>query len=423
VPSMAQESAHALVAHVIRRLTFSPTPELVERFANGAATPEAGAKAAIEWAMSAPPLPINPETLPADGYDPALRGWVDNMRSPEAGIHEKMTWFWHDHFATSSDKVGSQPILHEQQRLLRKHALGNFGTLLREITTDAGMLLYLDGAGSNVEAPNENYARESMELFTIGRGNFTEADVKAGALALAGWQVDFDRGTVSFDEKASLGGEVLFLGRQGRLNVDDVVKTLLAHRNCAPFVASKIHAYLVGEMPTAERAVELGELFRSSKYEIMPLLQNITSSPEFLSARMNRPRNAIEWFIATVGALGEPREGEDADIGPWTLKELDQLPYLPPNVAGWPSGSKWLSASQQLGRASYAWGQSWKMQPIQATNLVAAVLKRCAIHECSESTKAALHEAALATAGSADALSVSRRLITAALLSPEFALA
>jgi uncharacterized protein (DUF1800 family) len=420
---MAQESAHALVSHVIRRLTFCPTPELISRFANGAATPEAGAKAAIEWALGASALPINPATLPADGYDPALRGWVDNMRSPEAGVHEKMTWFWHGHFATSSEKVGSQPILHAQQDLFRKHALGNFGTLLREITTDPGMLLYLDGAGSTVEAPNENYSREVMELFTIGRGSFTEADVKAGALALAGWQVDYDRGTVSFDEKAALGGEVVFLGKQGRFNVDDVVKSILAHPNCAPFVASKIHTYIAGERPSKERAAELGNVFRDANYEVAPLLQNITGSAEFLGARMNRPRYAIEWFIATVGALGEPREGEDQDIGPWSLKELDQLPYLPPNVAGWSAGAKWLSASQQLARAAYAWGQSWKMQPLQGTNLVAAALKRCGIHECSEATKAALHDAAMATAGSADALSVSRRLITAALLSPEFALA
>jgi uncharacterized protein (DUF1800 family) len=420
---MAQETAHALVAHVIRRLTFSPTPDLIERFANGAATPEAAAKAAVEWALEAAPLPLNPATLPADGWDPALRGWVDNMRNPDAGLHEKMTFFWHGYFATSSEKVGNQSILHSQQGLFRKHALGNFGTLLREITTDPGMLLYLDGAGSNVQAPNENYAREVMELFTLGRGNYTEADVKAGALALAGWQVEYESGKVTFDAAQALGGEIVFLGRRGRLNVDDVVATLLNHPKSAPFVASKIYAYIVGQPPSEDRAAELGDVFRSAKFEIKPLLQHITSSPDFLGSRMNRPRYPIEWFIATVGALGEPREGEDPDIGPWTLKELDQLPFNPPNVAGWPSGPKWLSASQQLARASYAWGQSWKMKPLDGTNLVAAVMKRCGIHECSDATKAALRDAATATAGSADALSVSRRLISAALLSPEFALA
>ncbi len=420
---MAQESAQTLVAHVLRRLTFSPDPSIIDRFVKGATSPQAAAQAAIDWAQGASPLPLNPSTLPDDGWDPALRGWIDNMRSPDAGLHEKMTWFWHGHFATSSEKVGNQKLLHAQQGLFRTHATGNFAALLREITTDPAMLLYLDGAGSSVEAPNENYARESMELFTIGRGNFTEADVKAGALVLAGWQVDYETGKVTLDEGQALGGEVRFLGRQGRLSVDDYVATLLAHPNCAPFVASKIYAYIVGQQPSKERAAELGDVFRSAKYEIAPLLAGIVNGPEFLEHRLNRPRFPIEWFIAAVGALGEPREGEDDDISPWTLEQLDQLPYKPPNVAGWPAGPKWLSASQQLGRAAYAWGNSWKMRPIEGTNMVAAALKRCGIHECSESTKAALHEAAMATAGSADALAVSRRLITAALLSPEFALA
>lgn len=420
---MAQDSAQTLVAHVLRRLTFSPNAAMIDRFANGASNPADAAKAAIDWAVAATPLPLNPATLPEEGWDPALRGWIDNMRSPGAGLHEKMTWFWHGHFATSSEKVGNQRLLHAQQGLLRKHATGSFSSLLREITTEPAMLLYLDGAGSSVEAPNENYARESMELFTIGRGSFTEADVKAGALALAGWQVDYESGKVTFDEAQALGGAIRFLGRQGRLGVDDFVATLLAHPNCAPFVASKIYAYIVGVPPPRERAIAIGDIFRSSKYEIAPLLAAIVSDPEFLSERLNRPRYPIEWFVAAVGALGEPREGEDADIGPWSLEQLDQLPYKPPNVAGWPAGPKWLSASQQLARAAYAWGNSWKMRPIEGKNMVGAALKRCGIFECSDTTKAALQDAALATAGSADALSVSRRLITAALLSPEFALA
>jgi uncharacterized protein (DUF1800 family) len=423
---MAQETAHALVSHVIRRLTFSPTTDLVERFAKGSANPQAGAKAAIEWALSAPPKPLSPDKLPEDGAEPSLRGWLGNMTSPDSGLHEKMTWFWHSHFANSSDKVGNQNMLHAQQGLFRKHALGNFGTLLREVSTDPTMLLYLDGAGSNVSAPNENYAREVMELFTLGRGSFTEADVKAGALALAGWNVDYESGKVTFDNTAALGGEVVFLGRRGRLGVDDVVAALLAHPNCAPFVASKIHAYIAGAHPTKERAAELGKVFRSANYEIAPLLADIVNHPEFLTQRLNRPRYPIEWFISAFGALGTPRDDakeNGGDMQPWSLQQLDQLPYRPPNVAGWPAGPKWLSPSQQLTRLAYAWGNSWWIRPIEGSDLVVTVLQRCALHEVSNATRSALHDAALATAGSADALSVSRRLLTAALCSPEFSLA
>ena len=420
---MAQPSASALVAHVLRRLTFGPDAAAVSRFAADGANSSASADAAIAWAFDAKPRSIAPANLGDDGWDSSLRGWVDNLRATDGGLHEKMTWYWHGHFATSSEKVGNLTLMHAQQKLLRAHAMGSFAELLHAIVGDAAMLFYLDAAGSTVEAPNENLARELMELFSLGRGNYTEADVKAGALALAGLDVDYETGKVTRNAEASLGGEVVFLGRRGRLTPADVVDTILSKPECAEFVASRIHTYLVGYWPSPARAAQIGNVFRTAKYEIRPLLEAIVRHPDFLSARMNRPRYAIEWFVAATHAFGAPREGEEADVNPWTLDQLDQLPYRPPNVAGWPPGLRWLSASQQLTRGAYAWNWSWRMRPIDGTDLVATTLQRCAIHECSAATRASLHDAALASAGSADALAVSRRLMTAALLSPEFALA
>jgi uncharacterized protein (DUF1800 family) len=423
MPNRSSDSASSLVAHVFRRLSFSPVPDLVSKFSDGAKGADEAAQAAIEWAFNQPARKLSPDTLPDDGWDPSLRGWVDNMRSPDAGLHEKMTWFWHGHFATSSEKVGNIKLMHSQQGLFRKHALGNFGELLREITTDPAMLLYLDGAGSTVEAPNENYAREVMELFTIGRGSYTESDVKSAALAFAGWEVDYDSGKVTFNSEQALGGEIMFLGRRGRLTADDAVAALLAHPNCASYVAARVYVYIVGSVPTRERATEMASVFRKANYEIRPLLENIVGAPEFLSQRLSRPKFPIEWFVGAVGALGKAREGEDADIYPWTLEQMDQLPYKPPNVAGWPVSPKWLSASQQLGRAAYAWNSSWRIHPLEGKDLVEAALVRCSLYECSTATLATLHNAALASAGSADALSVSRRLLTAVLVSPEYSLA
>ncbi len=420
---MAEPSAAALVAHVLRRVTFGPSAQGVAKFADGSPDPATAATAAIDWALNAAARSIVPDKIGDDGWDTSLRGWVDNLRSPDAGLHEKMTWFWHSHFATSADKVGNLNLLHAQQQLLRAHAMGNFADLLHAIVVDPAMLMYLDAAGSSVEAPNENLARELMELFTLGRGNYIEADVKAAALALAGTDVDYDTGKLTRNVEASLGGEVLFLGRRARLDAHDVVDTILSRAECAEFIAAKIHAYLIGNPPTKARRAQLGTLFRNAKYEIRPLLDDLLHHAVFLRARMNRPRYAIEWYIAATQALGKPREGEDADIGPWTLEQLDQLPHHPPNVAGWPPGPKWLSASQHLTRGAYAWGWAWRMLPIEDTDLVAATLRRCAIHECSPATRASLHQAALASAGSADERSVSRRLMTAALLCPEFALA
>ena len=235
--------------------------------------------------------------------------------------------------------------------------------------------------------------------------------------------MDYDTGKVTRVPAASLGGEVVFLGRRSRLDQDGVIDAILQRLECGVFVASKIHTYLVGVEPTAARAAELGSVLRGSNYELRPLIDAIVRHDDFLRARMNRPRFAIEWFIQAVLAIGPPREGEQEDIGVWTLDDLDQLPYRPPNVVGWPPGAKWLGAGQQLTRSAYVWDASLRMRPIEGRDLVAATLRRAAIHDVSPATRAALQDASLASAGSADALSVSRRLLADALCSPEFALA
>ncbi len=423
---MGATSSEALVAHVLRRCAIAPDPERVARFTRGASSPQAAAAAAIDWALQAAPLPISPAQSRQDGWDDALKGWTGNLRSSGAGLHERMTWFWHNHFATSSDKIGNQAMLHRQQQLLRTHALGNFATLVRQMALDPAMLFYLDLAGSSIEAPNENFARELMELYTIGPGNYTEADVKAGALALAGYEVDYDTAAVTKKPDRSLGGEVVFLGRRGRLGVDDVIDVVLAHEATGPFVASKIYSHLVGVRPSAERAKQLGQLFRSTGYEIRPVVENIVRGEEFLGSRMNRPKTAIEWWVGAVRAIEPFRADQDKDVNVWILNDLGQIPHRPPNAAGWPSGPKWLSSDQFVTRAAYVRSVSWRMEPIKAapgSDLVTATLARCSLHEVSGQTMKVLRDAALAVAGNADELTISRRLITAALLSPEFSLA
>ena len=423
---MAATSPEALVAHVLRRCAIAPDPERVARFTRGATNPQAAANAAIDWVVQATPLPISPAQSRQDGWDDALKGWTGNLRSPGAGLHERMTWFWHNHFATSSEKVGNQAMLHRQQQLLRTHALGNFASLLRQMAVDPAMLFYLDLAGSSIEAPNENFARELMELYTIGPGNYTEADVKAGALALAGYEVDYDTAAVTKKPERSLGGDVVFLGKRGRLGVDDVIDTVLAHEASGPFVASKIYHQIVGVRPSAERANQLGQLFRSSGYEIRPVVENIIRGEEFLGQRMNRPKTAIEWWVGAVKSVEPFRADQEKDVNAWILNDLGQIPHRPPNAAGWPTGPKWLSSDQFVTRAAYVRSLSWRMEPIKAapgSDLVAATLTRCSLHEVSGRTMNVLRDAALAVAGNADELTISRRLITAALLSPEFSLA
>jgi uncharacterized protein (DUF1800 family) len=419
-------SSEALVAHVLRRCAISPDPARVTRFVQGATSPQAAAHAAIDWALSVAPRPILPTQPQKDKWDEALNGWTENLRSPDAGMHERMTWFWHGYFATSSDKIGNQTLLHAQQQLLRTHAMGNFATLLRGIATDPAMMFYLDMAGSSIDAPNENFARELMELYTLGPGNYTEADVKAGALALAGYDVDYNTGMTTKKPERSLGGDVVFLGRRGRLGVDEVVETVLAHAATPPFVASKLYHHLVGVHPTPERAAALGSVFRTAKFEIRPLVEAIVRGEEFLSARLNRPKLPIEWWVAAVHAIGPFRADQETNVNPWILNDLGQLPHRPPNAAGWPLSARWLSSDQYVSRAAYARNLSWRMTPIAVPpggDLLAGVLARCSMYEVSARTMGVLRDSALAVAGNADELTISRRLITAALLAPEFALA
>ena len=416
----------ALVAHVLRRCALSPDPSRIAKFVQGAKDAKSAANAAIDWALQAPPLPILPSPLQKDNWDAYLKGWVDNLLSPRAGLHERMTWFWHGHFATGSDKVGNLLLLHAQQQLLRTHALGHYATLLRQMATDPAMMLYLDLSWSTAEAPNENFARELMELFSIGPGNYTEDDVKAGALAMAGYVVEYETGKVTKDPKYSLGGEVVFLGRRGRLGVDEVIDTVLKHPNCAPHVASKIYHHLVGIPASPERAEKHGQTFRNSNYEIRPVVEEILRSDEFLRSRMNRPKFPVEWFVGAIHALRPFRADQDNNVNHWVLQQLNQLPHRPPNVAGWPISSRWLASDQHLTRLAYTRSISWKMQPIVAapgSDLVAATLTRCSLHEVSDRTLGILRNAALATAGSADELTISRRLLTAAICSPEFSVA
>ncbi len=416
------DTPHAAAAHALRRLTFGPTADLVDRFA--AEGPNAFT-AAVDFALAAPGLPAQPAQVNKDDWDPVLNGWLQNLRDPIGGVHEKLTWFWHGHFAVSAVKVSNQAIMHGQQRIFRDHALGNFRDLFRAVIHDPAMLLYLDASYSNVSAPNENLSRESMELFALGRDQYTEADVKAGALVLAGFEVDYETAAVRFNEEAALGGEVVLLGHRGRLRADDMVDILCEHPACALFITGKLFRYFVGETPSEARLAELAGVFSASGLEIRPVVEAIVRGPEFASARLNRPRYAIEWFTAALHAIGPLREDQDQNIWPWTLEQLDQLPGQPPNVAGWASGTRWLSASQLLTRAAYVWAVSERMEPIPADggSLVNAVLKRCCLHQVSAASRATLQQAAIAVAGAADAMSVSRRLVTTALTTPEFSLA
>ena len=404
------DSSRAEVAHVLRRIGFVAHPDAVDQWAGS--TAELVETQIADVGVTAPDYDLAGEW---EDYELVV-GWiVGRFRSRDAGLHERMTWFWHDHFATSIDKVGDVTPMYTQHRILRQHALGNFRELVRAVITDPAMLIYLDGDGSYGEAPNENLARELMELFTLGVGNYTEQDVRGGARALAGWWVDWERWQAHFEPEDAYQGEVDFLGRRGRIDVDDVVDAVCEHPACSRFVAAKLHRQFIGTEPAPDRVEHLAAVFRSSGLEIRPLVAEIVSDPSFLANRNTRLRSPIEWLSAALVA-----SGMDDDVGPWTYEQLGQVPWSPPNVGGWPDGARWGGADQLLRRVDLAtWFAS--EEHLFGADPVADVLQRCSLFEVSPQTRETLQRVAKRT--SSASWEQESLLFSLALASPEFALA
>jgi uncharacterized protein (DUF1800 family) len=424
---VAAPTTRALVAHVLRRTTFGPFPGQVEAWARK------GVARTISHVIEAPALST---TTAADlvgvddGSDAPVRWWLRRMASPSAGIHEKVTWFWHGHLTTSHDKVFRWRCEVPQHLLLRKHALGSFRTLVHRITIDPAMLLYLDGSWSSAEAPNENYSRELMELFCLGRGTdakptYTQADVTNGAKALAGYGVDWETGQRGFYAWNALpvGTTVPYLGRRVR-TAADVCDAVLAHPACAPWVAGRMWRFLVGVEPSSARRAALGKRLRQDDFAIRPLVEHILRSDAFLANRLNRPRQPVEWVTAAMAALGLT-DAANPDLRLNTLWSMGQLPFYPPSVAGWPWGLRWLGPGIALAKAAFAVEAPGLRAVADADDQVAAALRRCGLFEISSQTRSTLRAVVASSRldGRANRARRAQVLLALAIGSPEFALA
>jgi len=400
--------SRADIAHVLRRTTFGPFPGQVDTFA------DRDAEAVLDDLLAAPSPETELPELGTDDDDTLLAlWWLERMAAPEAGLHEKLTLFWHGHFTSSMDKVDTPKLMLDQHRLLRDHALGNFRDLVRAITIDGAMLRWLDGADSTGDAPNENYARELMEVFTLGHGTFSEADVRAGARALAGWTID-DRSRVTFDPARAFNGTVTFLGRTGRLDADDVADAVCDQPACAPFVAGRLHRFFVGTDPDDRRRAELAEVFTASGLEIRPLVDAILRDPSFMAARHTRPRYPVEWVVPVTAVLGATLDDT------WPLELLGQRLFHPPNVAGWPAGPRWLSGGPTMVKAALCTWWWDDTEVVDHADPVAAALERASIYDASETTRAAMADAVRHVEGRREQASL---LLALAVCAPEFQLA
>jgi hypothetical protein len=290
--------------------------------------------------------------------------WLYCMLNSGHPLREKLTLFWHNHFATSIFKVQRTVLMFNQNKLLRQNALGKFGTFLLEMSKDAAMLVWLD-SNSNVKgAPNENYAREVMELFSLGVGNYTEKDIREGARAFTGWHTDGD--TFEFNPKLHDEGDKTFFGKTGNLNGDDVVTILLKQPTCARFLVRKLYRNFVSELQDPPQALiePLAEQLRKSDYDIAALVRTMLSSNLFFSdhAFRQRIKSPVEFVLGTVRSVAEGTIAQQVLVS--KLEALGQSLFAPPNVKGWPGGQAWLNTSTILARQNFgqklAMGSLWR---------------------------------------------------------------
>jgi uncharacterized protein (DUF1800 family) len=315
-----------------------------------------------------------------DGGDQIRGWWLYCILQGGHPLREKMTLFWHNHFATSIVKVQSPALMVRQNCLLRDHALGKFGPMLQAVSRDPAMLVWLD-SNSNVKGrPNENYARELMELFSLGVGNYTEKDIREAARAFTGWRID--RSDFAFDARLHDGGTKTVLGHSGAWDGGDVVKIVLEQPAAARFIVRKLYRFLVSEKvePPQRLLDPLCDSFRKSDYDIGALVRTILASRHFYSdhAFRQRVKGPAEYVLGAVQAVYRRYQENEPEYQSLPQRMLvpritamGQELFAPPNVKGWPGGTTWLNTSTVLERDNFAealaMGTLWTGLPTAST--------------------------------------------------------
>ncbi len=302
------------------------------------------------------PLVDGDPLAPKDAWGHDVLWWLDRMVRTRRPLVERMTLVWHDWFATSDQGVGSQKLMLRQNDLFRRNALGNFRTLLRGVTQDPAMILWLSSADNTKWEPNENYARELMELFTLGvnRG-YTEDDVREQARALTGFRYDWtDAGPVRFrfDPGYHDEGYKTIFGKRGRHDWEDACRLCLEHRRHPSFFVTKLWSYFIPTPPSSSTQTALQRLYVRTGYDVKPVLRAILRHPAFY----NGPRMVKPPIVVVAGMLRAKRRGVDTDAWAWLGDMAGQHLFQPPNVAGWDDG-RWLDTATFRGRwwlANYA---------------------------------------------------------------------
>jgi uncharacterized protein (DUF1800 family) len=280
--------------------------------------------------------------------------WLQRMRTSPDPLQEKLTLFWHGHFATSVQKVRDAYYMWRQNDTLRRFARGQFGALVKAISRDPAMIIWLDLRDSRPAHPNENFARELMELFTLGEGHYTEGDVGAAARAFTGYRLNPRDQTFRQAPRETDAGEKKIFGQTGPFNGDAVIDLILQKPECANLLARKLWEFFAYQDPEPELVNRLAEVVRVCDYEMRPVLMKIFSSEEFFSERAVRTqiKSPVQWIVQNARIF-------ETDYPPpyvlyFAMRQLGQVLFNPPSVKGWDGGKAWISTSTLLARYNLA---------------------------------------------------------------------
>jgi hypothetical protein len=365
-------------AHLLNRAGFGGKPEEIEKVLS------LGPQGAIDWLMDFPDACADEESendLPdlsaIDGYPKNFRDlremtanktqeerkaliqmlmqanreavvqtvawWMKRFVAGPYPLQEKLTLFWHGHFTTSAKDERAAFLMWNQNEMLRRFGAGNFREFVRQVSRDPAMLDYLNNNQNHKNKPNENYARELMELFTLGIGNYTEDDIKNAARAFTGWGHDGDSFVYrKFDHDI---GEKVFMGRRGNFDGDDVIDIILQNPACAPYIGGKMFRFFAYEELEEGLAESLGDLLKDSRWELRPLIRAIFTSQAFYSRRAigSQIKSPVQLVAGTIRLLDLKMPPTPRIEG--ALNQMGQVPMMPPNVKGWPGGRTWISTS------------------------------------------------------------------------------
>lgn len=343
-------------AHLLRRAGFGGTAVEVAEFA--ALSHEAAVDRLLNYsaidnsAMNAVLAREGAALDPAKIYDVGYY-WLLRMIYSRHPLEEKMTLFWHNHFATEINKVKDPTLMQKQNDLFRRYALGNFLDLTKQVARDPAMIRYLDSNSNRKNSPNENWARELFELFTLGEGHYSEQDIKESARAFTGW---FERlGAFQFMERQHDSGSKTIFGKTGNWNGDDVINMAASHGAAGAFLSRKLIAYFATDKPSQGFVERINAVYYASGYDVKAMVRAILLDPEFRSEASYRelvksPADFVVGSFRSLEASGPNKSLFNA------MRLMGMTLYDPPSVKGWDWGTDWISTTNWFNRANAANG-------------------------------------------------------------------